>query len=433
MSAANRGRMRLEKRGRALLAAGMALTAAGLVLGFADLARIGLLAVLLPTFCAAVYGVLRPQLMVERRMPERHLQVGEPGSFHLIVVNSAFRSPALHVEERLSPGLGAPDQPGGRASDHRCVVAVPAMSKGQRTQLAMVVRPRHRGRQHIGPTRLTMTDPFGLVSVPFDGPKNAQVIVVPPVHPLDAATTRAGAAGADGPPMPAHLADSQDDVAIRGYEIGDDLRRIHWPVTAHRGELMVRQESRPRSRLTALIVDPRMPLGPDEQCAALDWAVEAMGSVATHLDAIGHELILVTDPLDGARHDETPDGLPRVLTALAVLEAQQSAPAMRAAVQDPLCSAAREAIDRSASVILACSSHDMPASRSLIGLLPPAASGRVFVLDHESFAGSAPGESAQELTQLARYVGWSAVHVSKEATVVESWRVLQAQIPQVRV
>lgn len=433
MSTAIRARMRLEKRGRALLAGGLALTAAGLVLGFADLARIGLLAVLLPALTAAAYGVLRPQLVVERRMPERHLQVGESGSFHLIVVNGAFRSPALRVEERLSPGLGGSDQPGRRAPDHRCVVAVPAMSKGQRTQLAMVVRPRHRGRQRIGPTRLSMTDPFGLLSVPFDGPEAAQVIVVPPVHPLDAATARASGAGADGPPMPAHLADSQDDVAIRGYEIGDDLRRIHWPVTAHRGELMVRQESRPRARLTALVVDPRMPLGTDERCAALDWAVEAMGSVATHLDAIGHELILVTDPLDGARHGGTPEGLPRVLTALAVLEARRSAPSMRAAVQDPLCSAAREAMDRSASVVLACSSHDMPASRALIGLLPPAASGRVFVLDHDSFAGSAPGESAKELTQLARYVGWSAVHVTEDATVAGSWRVLQAQLPQVRV
>lgn len=432
MSTATRRGILLEDRGRALLAVGLTLTIAGLALGFADLARIGLLATLLPLLSATTYCLLRPRLQVERRLPARRLEVGAPGTFQITVVNSALRSPPLRVEERLSAGLSEPGEPGLRAPDQRCVVAVPAMNKGQRTRLAMTVHPRHRGAHRVGPTRLSMTDPFGLVTVPFDGPEDVQVIVLPPVHPLDAATTQTGAAGLDGPPMLTSSTSSLDDVAIRGYEIDDDLRRVHWPATAHRGELMVRQESQPRTRLTALIVDPRMPLGIDERSAALDWAVEAMGSVATHLEAIGHELILVTNPLDGARHSETAEGLPRILTCLAVLEPPPLTRPMRAAVQDPLGSAAREALDRCASVVLACSSRDFAAARSLISLLPPTTSGQVFVLDHESFAGSAPGESAEKLTQLARYAGWSAVHVTKEATVLESWRVLQARMPPVR-
>ena len=42
---------------------------------------------------------------------------------------------------------------------------------------------------------------------------------------------------------------------MRAYQIGDDLRRIHWPVTAHRGELTVRQEGSSPIRSATLVLD----------------------------------------------------------------------------------------------------------------------------------------------------------------------------------
>ena len=49
----------------------------------------------------------------------------------------------------------------------------------------------------------------------------------------------------------------EDDVTIREYRDGDDLRRIHWPATARTGDLMVRQEDRPAQRRAVVVLDPR--------------------------------------------------------------------------------------------------------------------------------------------------------------------------------
>ena len=65
-------------------------------------------------------------------------------------------------------------------------------------------------------------------------------------------------------------------VTLREYELGDDLRRVHWRSTARTGELMIRQdEARWRSR-AAVVLDVQ-PGAHD--AASFEVAVEAAASV----------------------------------------------------------------------------------------------------------------------------------------------------------
>jgi uncharacterized protein (DUF58 family) len=65
---------------------------------------------------------------------------------------------------------------------------------------------------------------------------------------------------------------------LRPYVVGDDLRRVHWPSTARRDELMVRQDELPwQGRVTVLLDVRRNTHTP----ASLELAVSAAASVVT--------------------------------------------------------------------------------------------------------------------------------------------------------
>ena len=74
-----------------------------------------------------------------------------------------------------------------------------------------------------------------------------------PSIPLGGAWTGSG----DNRPR-AFATGSAEDVTVREYRRGDDLRRVHWRSSARVGELMVRREEQPwQSRATALPRQPR--------------------------------------------------------------------------------------------------------------------------------------------------------------------------------
>ena len=69
-------------------------------------------------------------------------------------------------------------------------------------------------------------------------------------------------------------------LTLREYELGDDLRRVHWRSTARTGDLMIRQnEARWRSR-AAVVLDVH-PDGHDPE--SFEVAVGAVASIVTRL------------------------------------------------------------------------------------------------------------------------------------------------------
>jgi uncharacterized protein (DUF58 family) len=80
---------------------------------------------------------------------------------------------------------------------------------------------------------------------------------------------------------------------VRPYRPGDHRRWVHWPATAHSGELMVREMEGPTAEPVTLEV--RLPADPE---AAEAVAEQAMGTVVALVDR-GASVLLATTEDDG--------------------------------------------------------------------------------------------------------------------------------------
>ena len=90
--------------------------------------------------------------------------------------------------------------------------------------------------------------------------------VAPAVIDLPPLTNFAGEAGGTLHTTTNQLGQGADNLVARPYVPGDSMRRIHWRATAHRDELMVRQEEQESTPEASVVIDR----------GALRWSPEAM-------------------------------------------------------------------------------------------------------------------------------------------------------------
>ena len=104
----------------------------------------------------------------------------------------------------------------------------------------------------------------------------------------------------------------EEDIGVREYRHGDDLRRIHWRATAHHGELMVRREEHTWHSQCTILLDSRAGAhrgtGP---AASYEWAVSAAASAAVHLLNQGYLVRLSTGTGSGLIPAEDQDTVAR--------------------------------------------------------------------------------------------------------------------------
>ncbi|WP_460799910.1 DUF58 domain-containing protein [Microbacterium sp. GXF0217] len=180
-----------------------------------------------------------------------------------------------------------------------------------------------RGIWPVGPLVLHTVDPFGLAQREQTFGETRTVTVVPEVIPLAPLSAHWGAAGGTAHISSSRLGQGSDNLSPRHYVSGDSMRRIHWRATAHRGELMVRQEEEESSPDAIVVIDraakrwARPDRGVD---TAFESAVSACASIALHLASEGYSV----DVVDSAGttigtlrgHEDDRDEL---LVALAIL------------------------------------------------------------------------------------------------------------------
>ena len=133
-----------------------------------------------------------------------------------------------------------------------------------------------RGVIDVGPLRWDRTDPLGLVRRRSALPGTAVLHVHPAVHRFPLGTAAQNAQGEQARTDLA-LEGSITFHTLREYVPGDDLRRIHWRASAHRGELMVRQniDVTPPKATIVLITDAALYPNPDDFEHAVDVAASA--------------------------------------------------------------------------------------------------------------------------------------------------------------
>jgi uncharacterized protein (DUF58 family) len=97
---------------------------------------------------------------------------------------------------------------------------------------------------------------------------------------------------------------SAEDVTVREYRRGDDLRRVHWRSSARVGELMVRREEQPWESRATLFLDNRVIAHRGQGIASsLEAAVSAAASIAVHLSKRGFTVRLVTAAGEDSAND----------------------------------------------------------------------------------------------------------------------------------
>ena len=183
-----------------------------------------------------------------------------------------------------------------------------------------------RGRYILSEGRLELGDHLGLESVSRPLESGVAVVVHPRLVELRGLFSDAGRYGGDGRRFLLRRPVGFDFHSVREYEQGESLRRVHWPTTAKRGQLMVKElEDAPRDAAVVLLdCDPAGSAG-EPPHSSFDAAVRAAGSVLRAYAARGRRVALVTTGSKPAVVDVT--GLAgdfrSALDALAAVEAAQ--------------------------------------------------------------------------------------------------------------
>ena len=230
-----------------------------------------------------------PRARVDRTFAPPVLEPDVEARATLRFVNLArLPLPASRWRDRLPVGLS------GAATGH-----VPTMPRTRRGRTGLVltydVRAQRRGRHLVGPLELEAVDPFGMMRRKHQLAGTSPVIVLPRRRELTPLGSLGLSDDGSGQPAPQHAGNGADDVIARSYLPGDAMKRLNWKATAHRGELMVRQEERQVNPRAAVYLDcdpstlgtARDRVGDWEHSPMLEWSVVAAASVMTHLVAEG--------------------------------------------------------------------------------------------------------------------------------------------------
>jgi uncharacterized protein (DUF58 family) len=100
---------------------------------------------------------------------------------------------------------------------------------------------RRRGVFTLGPWELRMSDPFGFFEITKVYPETTSLLVYPSVVHLPPLNLPKGAAEGQAQARFRAQQWTANAAGIRDYQPGDPQRRIHWPTTAHRDKLLVKE------------------------------------------------------------------------------------------------------------------------------------------------------------------------------------------------
>ena len=271
----------LTKRGWSLLGAAAGLLVAGRLLGTAELTTLGICAGALIVGAVVWTRTRTLPLTLTRTLRPGRVQVGGDARVDL-ELRASGPTPQVTVTDSFDDGRRA------------ARFITPALERGQPARAAYRIPTDRRGRFSVGPAVVGIADPFGLTHRFVALGASDDVIVRPRVHALGASTAAPGQRRSSAQrralvPVPS-VADDEF-LALRDYEMGDDLRRIHWRSTARLGELIVREDESAWQPETVLVLDNRAGA---HRRGSYEAAIEALASIAVRIGRAGRAVDILT-------------------------------------------------------------------------------------------------------------------------------------------
>jgi uncharacterized protein (DUF58 family) len=261
----------LTRRGWSLAGAALGLAGAGRLLGTVELWILATGIVLLLATTAIWARTRRYDLVARRVVHPSRLHVGGEGRVDLTLVNHSDRTtPLLVVTDVFDDGRRA------------ARFVLPALPSGESARAAYRLPTTRRGRFRTGPLAVSVSDPFGLARRTWTLPSVSDVLVCPRVHDILAPRQAGGrlVASVETVHARAQAADGEEFLTLREYEVGDDLRRVHWRSTARAGDLMIRQDEAQWRARAIVVLDARAKA---HDALSFEIAVEATASVVDRL------------------------------------------------------------------------------------------------------------------------------------------------------
>ena len=182
----------------------------------------------------------------------------------------------LESEGGILPGSVLLHDPAGGLGERDLVVP----RDGDRLRVAYMVSQVPRGRYRFGGAEISVEDPFGLSRRDQQLPDTGTLLVYPRLVKLASLFSERGLRSHGAGRVLLRRPAGFELHSVREYQDGESLRRVHWPSTARRQQLMVKElEDAPRDEIVVAI-DAQAGFGagtpPD---SSFDAQVRAAGSI----------------------------------------------------------------------------------------------------------------------------------------------------------
>lgn len=277
-----RNRSALTRRGWALLATAGAAATAGYLVGIFELYPLAAGAAVLVLSARAWVGARAWDVRASRSIRPSRVPAGAEARVVVAVRNQApVRSPLISVRDAFADG-----RPAG-------TFAVAPLASGESRAAQYRLPAPRRGVLHFRPLELELCDPFGLAATVRVAAPAASLTVHPAVHLIPHHTIPSASDRDQKVSVPLLGRGGDEFYALREYQLGDDLRQVHWVSTARTNELMIRQPQNLWRGKTTLVVDARANVHhgssfEDSLSAAASLAVSALrGGMQVRVVVVG--------------------------------------------------------------------------------------------------------------------------------------------------
>ena len=184
-------------------------------------------------------------LRVRRALPV-HMTAGETSEVTLTVVNAGTRArPAFWIEDELPEGLSR-----GEAAADLVLDLAPHEEREVRYPLSAL----RRGLFRLGAVQVMTSDALALHDFEETLPAQDELLVYPRVLPLPDLWPRSPADRASAR-RTRRRPGGIDPRATREYVPGDDLRHIHWKVSARRSRMMIVEREQSEGLRATVLLD----------------------------------------------------------------------------------------------------------------------------------------------------------------------------------
>ncbi len=194
----------------------------------------------------------------------------------------------LHATARVMPAAVTLTERVGRLGEQRHLLR----RSGRRLSVRYILERVPRGRYAFEDVRAELADPFALERAIVPLPAPGALLVYPRLVRLGSLFSESGSASHGGRRLLLRRHTGFELHSVREYEQGESLRRVHWPSTARRGQLMVKElEDSPRDEVAVVLdADARGVVGD-----SFEVQVRAAGSLVDAYVRRGRRAVLVVN------------------------------------------------------------------------------------------------------------------------------------------